>query len=229
MASPARDFRNKAQERWPGATVHSRGRNWIKHQHPTDPTRFMLDTSIGPLHYGAVNDQEIDTAWQADTGAWQYKMTLAGYNAHARNVLNVGDIIEYSHPASGQSVIFQPLGLNWVDNVTNSRQQLALPQAVTATVDDDRLMWSNGYGTGRHFSWQTQIHQLLKILTIDSSSSIPAPTVNNPYLEIEFAVTYSSGLTILIDGATWNKRDRTTTASNIEFRDSAENTLWYFR
>jgi len=229
MASPARDFRNKAQERWAGAIVHSRGRDWIKHQHPTDPTRFMLDHSVGPLHYGASNDQEIDTAWQADTGAWQYKMLLAEYNAHARNILNVGDIINYSDPTTGENVTFQPLGLNWVDNVTDSRQQLALPQAVTATVDDDTLIWTNGYGTGRHFSWQTDTARLLKVLTIDSAANIPAPTVSNPYLEIEFIVKYSGGLTILVNGQTWNKRDKVTTTSSIEFRDASGNPLWHFR
>jgi len=189
----------------------------------------MLDTAIGPIHYGTSNDQEIDTAWQVDTGAWQYKMTLAGYNAHARSVLNVGDVIEYRDPISNQYVLFQPLGLNWVDNVTNSRQQIALPQAVTATVNDDKLIWTNGYGTGQHFSWQAQSARLFKVLTLDSPSTLPLPTVSNPYLEIEFITTYSNDIDIYIDGQEWNKRDRRITGSKIEFRNTVGQTLWHYR
>jgi hypothetical protein len=50
MANPAAQARANAQANWSGATVAERGRKFIRHQHPTDPNRFMLDTSIGAMH-----------------------------------------------------------------------------------------------------------------------------------------------------------------------------------
>lgn len=235
MGSPVKDAKLKAQQIWPGAIVAERGKGYIKHQHPTDPTKFMLDTSVGGIgwHFGNgpySETEEVDTAWHpTGGGAWQFEMLLADYHAYARDILNVGDIINYADPASGESVTFQPLSLNWVDNITNSRQELALPQAVVAQVLTDKLYWQNGYGAGKHFSWQTNPSQLVKVFTIDSNN-LPVPTVSNPFIEIEFIVKYSSGLTILIDGVEWNKRDRITTATDIEFRRTSTGaTLWSFR
>lgn len=227
MASPARKARLAAIANG-FSEVHARGRNSLTMRNPTTD-KFSLDNFIGDVHYGASFDQEIDTAWQVDTGAWQYRMTLAPYNAYARDILNVGDLIQYTDPATGQSVTFQPLGLNWVDNVTDSRQQIALPQAITATVNDDKLTWTNGYGTGRHFEWQAQTGMLQKVIKLDNASTLPVPTVNNPYIEIEFITKYSSDVLVFIDGVEWNKRDKINTGTNIEFRNATGQTLWYFK
>ncbi len=212
--------------------VAERGKSWIKHQHPTDPARAMLDVSIGPIHYGADDDQEIDTAWEADTGAWQYRMVKAGFNLHARNILNVGDIINYADPVTGENITFQPLGLNWVDNVTDSRQQIAIAQAVTAQVTDDILYFPDGYGTGRHFRYRADTGRLSKQIIIDSAANLPAPTVSNPWLEIEFIFSKSSGVTEWIDtGSGYQQWDRTTkvvTANRVEYRTPGGAVLWTF-
>jgi len=73
MAKPAQDARTKAQSIWPGAVVAERGKGHIKHQHPTEPDRFMLDTQVGAKwHYGAepyTEASEIDTAWVTSSAA----------------------------------------------------------------------------------------------------------------------------------------------------------------
>ena len=46
MAKPVKDAKLKAQQLWPGATVFARDKGSIKHQHPTSPDRFMLDTQV---------------------------------------------------------------------------------------------------------------------------------------------------------------------------------------
>lgn len=228
MSSPAKDAREKVIQQYPNAVVHSRGRNSLTMYDPV-LQRYILDAQLGMFGWHTAAGSEVDTAWQPDTGAWQYKMLLADYNAFARSVFNAGDVIQYVEPITGQSVTFQPLGLNWVDNVTDSRQQIAIPQAVTATVDDDRLYWQDGYGPGRHFEWQTQTARLQKLLILDSAAALPAPTVSNSYLEIEFIVKYSADVLVFIDGQEWDKQSKTTTASSIEFRNAAGKTLWYFR
>jgi hypothetical protein len=95
VTNPAADARAKAQEKWPGATVAARGRKNILHQHPTESGRFMLDAHIGPIHYGVGEDEEIDTAWQPTTGAWDYEMTTNDWQTFARDTFNAGDIFEF--------------------------------------------------------------------------------------------------------------------------------------
>lgn len=227
MANPAADIRAAAQSRWPGATVQGRGRTWLLHRHPTDPRRFMLDAEIGPIHTAAL--AEIDTAWQPDTGAWQWKMEQADYQAHARSVLNAGDAIEVRLGADW--VIFQPLSLNWV-NQDNSRQQIATPAAVTAqVVDGDTLRWAAAYGAGRHFTYQAQTGRLAKLTTIDSMLNLPPATVlGTVWLEQEFIIKNSTGVELYLDGVRWTRANnvRVRTSNAIEFRDAATGTqtLW---
>jgi hypothetical protein len=232
MANPARDIRERVQQQWPGATVVGRGRASLTHQHPQYPARKMLDATIGPLHI-AGTETEIDTAWQPTAGAWQYEMTLADYQAYARSVLNAGDTVQYVDPGSGQSVTFQPLSLNWV-NSDNSRQQIAQPGAAAAVVADDTLRWVDGYGAGRHFSWQTQTTRLQKLLTVDSLANLPAPAAwlgtGELWLELEFIIKNSTGVELYLDGARWTRTNnlRVRTADRIEFRSLTTGAvLWY--
>jgi hypothetical protein len=158
-------------------------------------------------------------------------MTGTEYNAFARDVLNAGDTIQYVDQATGESVTFQPLALNWV-NQDNSRQQLAQPQAVVATATDDVLYWPNGYGTGRHFQFQTLSRKLEKLLILDNAATLPTPTVTGTiWLELEFIIKNSSGVELYLDGIRWARTNnvRVQTANRIEFRDSATgtNVLWY--
>jgi hypothetical protein len=229
MANPAAVIRQQVQQMWPGAIVVERGQDFIIHQHPTDPTRRTLDTSIGSLHYqSGGNWAECNTAWQPDTGAWQYKMVSAAFQLHARNQLNAGDIIQWLDPISGENVTLQPLALNWVNNTNDSRQQITQPQSVMATINDNTLLWTNGYGTGRHFRYTASTDQLIKHLIIDAASNLPAPTVANPYLELEFIIKTSAGVTLFVDGAAWDRTTKTATAHYIEFRLSSGAVVWRF-
>lgn len=229
---PAADIRAKMQAKWPGATVVGRGRGHIIHRHPTDPRQFALDTQIGAIHYGPDKNLEIDTAWTPDTGAWQYKMVLADFNVFARDVLNAGTLVEYRNPTTGNGITFQPLALNW-SNQDNSRQQLALPQAVTATVDpknDARLIWADGYGSGITFEYEVQTERLRKYVVLDSPGVIPQP---EPWmtgvldLEIEFIISLQANITPYIDGQPWDKTNTVATANRIEFRDDSGEINWY--
>lgn len=209
-----------------GRAVVGRDRRSIRFDMGAGVTRAYL--SIDPLHYGAGNTNEIDTTWAADVGAWQWKLMNNNFQIHARSVLNAGSIVEWLDTQSGETVTLQPLALNWVDNVTQSRQQLALPQAVAATAGDNVLTWVNGYGAGRHFRYTAHPEKLVKEFVIDTLANLPNPTVANPYLEIEFILSRSNGVTLYVNGQAWDNSTRTTTASSIEFRLSNGTVAWKF-
>lgn len=210
-----------------GLPVTRRGRGYIEFDAGGGKKRFI--STIEPLHYGAGNS-EIDTTWTATTGAWQYQILTNSFRLYSRNVLNAGDTIQWLDPLSGQSVTLQPLALNWV-NQDDSRQQITQPQAVTATVDDCRLTWTNGYGTGRHFRYTAHPTRLVKEFIIDAAANLPAPAAwltGTLYLEVEFILKRSAGVTLYVDGSAGNNSTKTTTAQAIEFRTSTGQTVWQF-
>ena len=221
---------------YPGATVVERNKQTIRHRHATDPNKFIVDSIVGtPLFRGSgpySQADEIDTAWQPSSGAWQYEMVLADYQVHARNVFNVGNLIEYRDPISDQWVVFDPQSLNWVDENT-SRQQIAIKQAVAGVVTDDVLSFPAGWGAGRHFKYLCGPGRFEKIITIDSAANLPAPALAGTqiWLETEFSLSTSSGVAIYLDGILWSKANgvRVQTASRIEFRDAATGTqvFWW--
>jgi hypothetical protein len=227
LAKPAKDLRDAAQEKWPGATVSKRGRSFIEHQHPDNPQRKMLDTVIGAIHYGVNEDQEIDTAWLPSTGAWQLEMTHADFHGHARDVFNVGDLIQFTK--DDEWVIFDPQSINWI-NQDNSRQQIAIKQAVSAVVDDDKLYFNQGYGAGRHFRYHAQPTRLAKLITIDAPEYLPTPTVEGTiHFEAEFTLKNSAGIELWLDGVKWTRANnvRVRTANRIEFRRETDGAvLW---
>ena len=216
----------QVREQHPGATVAKRTRNSVH-----------LDTG-GGRHVAYINQGndyhttagvEIDTAWQpVNVDGFQWGMTLAEYYAHARNLLNAGDLVRFTHPASGAWVIFDPQSINWV-NQDNSRQQIAIKQAVAATAgtgeDDNLLTWAAGYGAGRHFTYRCVPQRLEKNIVIDTWAALPAPPAwltGTVWFEAEFVLKHSAGLTLWLDGVQWAKRnnERVKTGNRIAFRDA---------
>jgi hypothetical protein len=230
MANPAAEIRNRIQQQWPGATVSKRWRNGIELTHPDNPQRHALEATIGPIHYGAGENLEIDTAWlPSGDAAWQWAMTENDYHAHSRDVFNSGNLIRYTHAASGLWVQFDPQSLNW-RNQDNSQHQIAVKQAVAAVVEDDVLRWPAAWGAGRHFQFQCQTGRLQKLLTVDSAANLPTPTVTGDIvLELEYSLSIAAGLSFWIDGVEWTRTNgvRVTTANHIECRNSAGDVLFW--
>jgi len=203
-----------------------------KNKHFTDsadPRNQIWECSVGSQHYQVGADWvDIDTAWKVDTGAWQYKAIQNSFQLHARDVLNAGDTLQIDTQDGTQNVTLQPLALNWVDNLTDSRQQITQPQAVSAIVIGSQLYWPNGYGEGRHFRSISDADYLIKQLIIDSPSNLPVATVANPYIEVEFILKKSAGLAEYINGQLWDRTTKTITAEAIEFRLSGGEVVWAF-
>jgi hypothetical protein len=240
MANLAKEARDKAQARWPGATVSARGRNAIVHLHPTDPRRGMIDTTIGPMHYGAGDNTEIDTAWEPSiTQPWLWQMVEAAYNVYAgpgTTDFDAGQIIEYVHPASGETVAFQPQQIQWTNDL-DMIQAIASPQPVSSSIDDDTINWQGAYGPGLDFQWIAQTARLGKRLTIANLAAIGAPTQTiidggDPVLKLPFIFQKSNAIDIYIDGVLWDEKSNNPQEStgDVEFRLSATGEpLWWFK
>jgi hypothetical protein len=190
----------------------------------------MLDTGIGPMHYGVSEDQEIDTAWQTTTGAFDYEMTTNDWQTYARDTFDAGDIFRFEK--DGEWVEFDPQSLDWIDE-NNSQQQIAITQAVSAVVNDDIINFPAGFGPGRHFQYQNQTARLQKLITIDADTDLPAVTLQGStiHLAANFTIAHSTGVEVYVDGVLWEKANnvRVRTADRIEFRDAAtgQNVFWY--
>jgi hypothetical protein len=209
----------------PGLPVVGRGRHHIEFDLGGGKKQRVL--TIERLHL-ADETTEIDTGIVADTGAWQWKLVATDYQAHFRSVFNVGNIYEWRK--GDQWIIVDPQSINWI-NQDNSRQQIAIKQAVTGVVSDDTLTFTNAYGTGRHFSYAAHPNKLIKHLTIDSAANLPAPTVTGTiHFEAEWTISTSTGVDLWLDGVKWAKTNgvRVKTANRIEFRNTANTeVLWY--
>ena len=207
-----------------GLTVTSRGRRFLEFALPDGRTRHVA--TIEPLHLRD-SETEIDTGWVADTGAWQWKIAAADYQAHARSVFNVGSLYEWRK--GDQWIVVDPQSINWV-NQDNSRQQIAIKQVVTGQASDCTLFFPAAYGAGRHFSYTAHPRRLIKHITIDSLGNLPTPTVTGTiWFEAEFTIVNSSGVELYLDGAAWARKNKQSvyTSNRIEFRNEGGEALWY--
>jgi len=231
MASPAKDFRDNAQINHPGSIVVERGKRFIKHKTPDG--KFILDYSLGQIHYGTNYQNEIDTAWVDSTAPWDKEMTLANYNAYALTTFSNGQVIKYIHPASGESITFQPQQLQFTNDL-DQIQSIGNPQTVTAFVDDDTLIWSDAFGFHLNFAWEAQTARLAKKLTIDNLVSLGTPAQyiidgGNPVLRLQFIFQISSNIDIYINGEAWDKTKTKETTGFVEFRNKTTGLpLWWF-
>lgn len=226
MAKPATEARLAAAAN--GFTqVIGRGSAHIITKNPTTG-KCAYDGQIeGGWHYNG--DQETDTAWEADSDQNYLKMVKAGYNLRARKLFNAGDLVQWTDPVSGQFVKFQPQNFQWIDGTTGSNSLISVAQAISSpSVDDDKLYWPAAFGTGRHFRYTAAPTRLIKHLIIDSAANLPAcPTwITNPWLELTFTLTPSSGVTMYVDGQAWGQSTTKTTANAIEFRLPSGQVVW---
>ena len=236
MAHPALEARDRAQLVWPGAIIAERRRNSIEHQHPTELNKFMLDLSIGPMHFGVAEDQEINSAWQPGIAPWDFQMVQAGYNAVALSNFSSGQIVKYVHPGSGESIAFQPQQLQYTNDL-NQIQAIANPQSVNAVIQvEDVLFWQGAYGPGMDIRWQAQTARLDKRLIVDQASRFPAPEQfildgGNPVLRLQFIFAVSNGIDIFVNGVLWTRQPNSIrdTQTYVEFRlQGTGEVLWSF-
>jgi len=228
VASPARKFREQVQNKYPGSVVIERGRNFIKHQTPGGLN--VLDTSIGPIHYGISEDQEIDTAWQVGQGVWDYEIVANDFHAFINDSVPV--TYRYLDVVSGEDIEITITGVRWVNDEGASESAASFVQVIPI-INDDRLIW-NDIAPGWSVEVEAQTARLVKYLTIDSLANLGAPSIGgtNQRLQLQFSLAKSSGLEIWLDGNKWDEKNNTQIETNgdIWFRqESGGASVFWFR
>lgn len=245
MPNKAAQIRADIQSKWPGATVHARGKGWLKHAHPTEPNRYCLDTSTGAkYHHSGLNDEahEIDTDWvDADPIAdapWLKKMIRADYHAYfgpGTQDFNAGQIVKYVHADTGEAITLEVQQLQWTNDL-DQISPIADPQQVNpSSISENTITWASAFASGLDFRWITQSTRLIKFLDIQSPADLGSPPQyildgGNPRLRISLIFQISKDVEVWVNGSKWNKRTEIATSDNIEFRlKSSQETLWWFR
>lgn len=223
MSHPATDARLAAAAK--GFTqIVSRGPNHLITRNP-QTLRCSFDTQISNGRgWHLANGEECDSAWVAGVAPWNYRVLKCDFNLFALSQFNSGQILKWLDPASGQYVSFQPMGLNWT-NALNQIQQISMPQSVAAQVSDDVLFWPGAYGAGRDFKYVAGTERLQKLLIL-AAGSLPSTTYDT--LELNFIMSVSSGVSILVNGSAWDKKSQVDTIDRIEFKLSDGRTVWSF-
>lgn len=234
MSNIAKLFRDRVQQTHPGAVVVERGRLYLRHYHASSNT-YILDTSLGAVHFGPQADQEIDTAWSPSAAPWNYEMVRADFYVHALANFSSGQVVRYTHPATGETITFQPQQLQFRNDL-NQIQALGDVQSVMGLANDDELRWNGAFGPDLDFIWNVQTERLAKYLIINNLASIGSPNSTiiaggNPVLVLQFIINFSSNVDIYVEGARWNRQPNSsvTTTSVVEFRHNVTGeTLWWF-
>jgi hypothetical protein len=234
MANPAAETVAEILAKYPGAAteltgVGERTRNRV-HVRIGDPSSQSYHDcyGIGPFHYGASETNQISTAFQPGVAPWDYEMGEADFEIHAVDDLEAGEVWKYTDAETGLSVSFKPLALNW-SNALSQIDQISIPVDVGATVGDDTLLWTGGYGTNRNLRIQAQTARLAKRLVIGDRTDLPEPPQfikdgGDVVLELNLNFDFDAGLTCYVNGAAWGgsgQQPDVETAGLIEFRDDA--------
>jgi len=228
----AKQARDHVATNYETAVVVTRDRRQILHD--VGNGRFALWSHVSPIHIDGT-DTEIDTAWVPAIAPAVQEMVLADYNAQLlRNDFANAQLIKYIDPGSGEEITFQPQQLEWV-NDTGQLSTIANPSGANVQIDDDTLFWPGAFGVGLDFKWITQTIRLSKLLIINNLAALGTPPQfildgGNPKLKLQFIFQKSSGVTIWVDGVAWDEKGNNPlqTADRVEFKDDADNTLWFF-
>jgi hypothetical protein len=233
MASPARDARLAAIAR--GFTeVYSRGRGHLVMKKP-GAQQFSLDTQVGDIgwHYGTDWANEVDTAWQASGGSWDWEMLAAEYNAYIRDSVPVS--YRYVDAATQHYVEVTWSAVEWVNDEGQSQAAQSFRQ-VTPVIADDIIRWNDiNTANGWDVRVEAQTARLAKWVTIDSLAALGTPTIGGTNIRLRFKLqfTRSSGLDVYVDGVRWAQDNNTwmETSSDIEFRNVATGlpVFWFKR
>ncbi|TET85544.1 MAG: DUF2341 domain-containing protein, partial [Anaerolineales bacterium] len=199
--------------------------------------RYVWEGSLAPRYYQDVTGEwfEIDTNWRPSNGQWDVEMVHAEYNAFAMRRFDAGELIKYLDPASGQFITFQPLPLQYTNDLGDS-QEIADPQPVEADVTGNQLYWTGAFGPGLDLKWVAGIGRLDKRLIIQEADDLPRPSPTiaagaNPSLRLQFLFRHSSEVGVWVNGKPWREQsgDLVETRGTVEFRSRQDGRLlWKF-
>lgn len=198
--------------------------------------KYSIDSYIGAIHYknNPLDNMElwknINTNLVESIAPWDWEMVESGYHVHLLEDFTSGQIIEFEK--RGEYVRFQPMALQY-SNDLGQLQSISMPETPSSVViDNNTIHWLGGYGVGKDFSWTCGNTRLLKLLTIDQFSRLPAIQQyiidgGNPVIELNLIFDPSSGIDAYIDGQKWDRKTKKSTFGIIEWKKDGE-TLFGF-
>lgn len=147
--------------------------------------------TLEPLHYSDGGDfLDIDTAWQQEDD--HAAVHDAAFDAVAAFDLQAPEVLRIA--SEGLELGFKPLPLYYASPASdlllpNTMQRLVRPQAVSASLAGDKLLWDGAYGDGTLLEWRATPTGVQKWLTVDRPERLPVPKFENASLVFGFALT----------------------------------------
>lgn len=194
---------------------------------------FSCDAQAGvPAHYEdeLANWQDIITELVPSVanitgfGNPAYETTENEFEMYVLDELNSGvPVVRYVSKGTEYYIQFAMHDLIW----TNDLDQIELvssPALTATTAYAQRATWWNVYGPGTRLDYRISPGRMAKLLELSSSPAAPPQFIidgGNPRLQIGEIMEFHGDLSVWIDGAEWNRRDRVVTVNEIEFRDPA--------
>ena len=202
---------------------------------------FTWQGSQGPIHYKNAQgnwtpiDNGITTNGSMTSDAINFRIL--------QNLFSFGQIIQYS--VNGSTVTLQPMALDYINNL-NQIQPIANPAAVTGVYSNStaplfsnpnnhigKVTYANAYGTGINMSWGLDAGRITKLLSISSMSNLPTPSNTtlsggSPSIRLSFIFAHSNNISVYGDNTLWNEGTQAVQFSNIDFRNSGNQTLFRF-
>lgn len=225
MSSPVRDAKLAAAANG-FVDVKARHRTGITLRNPSTG-KCCFESQVGQI-YHRLDGQEACSDWGAGVAPWQYQMTGCDFHLFALSRFDQGQILKWLDPVSGKYVTFQPMALQWTNDL-DQIQQISMPQSVVAQVSGDELYWPDAYGLKRHFKYVASTSKLNKLLILEEGS-LPATSYDT--LGLNFIMAMSSGVTPYIDSGSglqaWDKKTQRDTVKAIEFRLTDGTVIWSF-
>ena len=150
-----------------------KGENFISELN-SDGT-YITSVTANPINY-LENGQylSIDTTIKPSSTQWDYEVTSGIYKAYFKSNPNSIDTVKIEKDNS--TVIYQPLNINYKDNLNNV-ETISNTNQVTAIVSNNEITYPNIFGNGIHLKYIYGNKALKEEFVIDNLPSLP--TQNN--------------------------------------------------
>lgn len=196
-----------------------------------DNTMQFSATSEG----APVNFEDENGEWQpynttlvpSEKADYDWQLGASDHQAYFKNTLSQSPAIRIEK--EGKFITMHPNELQYM-NQNGETQIVSAPKSTAqATVKDNVITYKNAYGPGIDLIFTIEPVEIKKEVVIHTKDTLPQPTFNSAYLEINLDINTSQDLHIFtqqkgdskdIKKSEWNRDASIITQGIIEFRDT---------